>query len=441
MEQSQDAIGQFTLNHSPEQFEVIELKGRATFVVPEKDQPIFLTLGEAQLIIQKDDEAIEPVFALSEIEKINDLSSPAKPLIISNKPLILGRTHQHGLTQLQHLSVARNHTSLTARIHNGQLGIIIEDLNSPAGTKVYLLKKPTQVLTTSQTLTPQKTSVLNFKTGQTLEQFLDFTKQNTPKLQTLIQDRDDVTLLETIYRYFYGGGHQPVTISPKLQAFYTSELNHLQRELQPLLASDSQLLANEHWLYYGRNLAGLNNCELGRLYLNLQPQILPYFTKRLVFRLLNTPQYLSLIAKIPRQADNVSMGRAGKMIIYFNNQDEQKIIDFVNDIYSLYQDYFINHTPAFTTDLFDNHQQPLKGVSFDEDPAGGKASFGTTRSYLLMNLLKKDLPQDKLSSMEETTTAFIQQCPLQQIDPKNPAFNLHSHNFQTIRQQDQTANF
>lgn len=441
MEQTQQITNQFTLDYNQDQFEMIELKSRATFVVPKKNQPVFLALGEAQLIIQKVTSPTQVIFTLGEVDKINNLDSRQQPLIISNKPLVLGRTHQHNLTQLQHLSVARNHASLTVREHNGQSGVIIEDLNSSTGTKVYLFKESAQVLATPQEIITPTASPLDFKTTETLEQFLNFTKQNTPKIQTLIKERDNRTLLDTIYRYFYGGGHQPVSISPKLQAFYDSELGHLQRELQPLLASDSQLLTNEHWLYYGRNMAGLNDCELGRLYLNIHPQILPYFTKRLAFRLLHAPHYLSLIAKIPLQANNISMGREGKMILYFNNQEEEKIIDFVNDIYTLYQDHFIDSTPAFTTNLFDSHQQPLTGVSFAEDPASRKASFGTTRSYLLMNLLKKDLPQDKLSSIEATTNSFAQQCPLQQIDPKNPAFNLNSANFHTIRQQNQEINF
>ncbi|HEU0050717.1 MAG TPA: T3SS effector HopA1 family protein [Patescibacteria group bacterium] len=190
------------------------------------------------------------------------------------------------------------------------------------------------------------------------------------------------------------------------------------------------------WIYFKLNGGAKVDREPngGRIYLNVKPEYLPAFYKEALPRFYRAG--VAVDAKISQKANAEDLNRLDKMILYFKETDEQKILAVVSELYQSHPEYFLDGTPHFTKPLRNVEGKPMKGVSFGEQPHfGGVLSFGEIRAKILgevfsvmeKNRIEPDDPRVQI--------LFEHACKRFDIDPVSPAFNLGAGSFRLIRNQ------
>ncbi|MBU0731253.1 hypothetical protein KKC88_00040 [Patescibacteria group bacterium] len=192
------------------------------------------------------------------------------------------------------------------------------------------------------------------------------------------------------------------------------------------------------WMYIRTN-GGLDSKQpIGRMYLNLKPGAAPDFYARAADEIFKAGVGADL--KMPREANIDDFNRPDKVVIYFNEADQGKLLELIRSYYQEKPQAFDEGTPRFTAELADQQGGKMTGVGFAEQPLDHSKSFGDIRSNILADMYATAQAQGISMHEKEFHPAaqFIVACENHRVDPENPAFNIGidgTNRFEAMRSQ------
>lgn len=195
------------------------------------------------------------------------------------------------------------------------------------------------------------------------------------------------------------------------------------------LVQENQL--RNGWMYL-KTHGGIDTSQpIGRVYINIKPGAAPDFFMWAAEQ--GYKEGVRTDIKMPREASIDDFNRPDKIVMYFNEADQGKILELLKTYYREKQATFDEGTPRFTAEL-------AKGIGFAEQPMNQSKSFGEVRSEILADMYAA--AQAASMSLEDRNfqpaARFITACEKHGVDPENPAFNDSrdgAGRFQIIREQ------
>ena len=160
----------------------------------------------------------------------------------------------------------------------------------------------------------------------------------------------------------------------------------------------------------------------GRIYLNLKPKEVSSFFSKAVEAFQSAG--LHIRTKIPREGNAETFNRFDKMVVYFSEKEEEKVVEVLENLYN--QDAFDEDTPAFTGEIRDKKGEVMRGIGFGEKPSIPHVSFGQIRSRILSVVYRqaKDSGLEVYDPEFDFKKHFQEACKKHNVNPDNPAFNL-----------------
>ncbi len=158
--------------------------------------------------------------------------------------------------------------------------------------------------------------------------------------------------------------------------------------------------------------------DIGRIYLNIKPEMQVQVFAQLATFLNNSPQ-VEFGAKMitPGHMDVNGLRRGDSTVLYFSAKDQQRVLDVVRSLYASFgPNAFEQISPIFAAILKDESGTLMRGISFGQDPEGIKASFNKVRRGVLENL-------KPLYGTPEFEYQFQRFLHSSNVDYSNPAFN------------------
>ena len=89
--------------------------------------------------------------------------------------------------------------------------------------------------------------------------------------------------------------------------------------------------------------------------------------------------------------------------------------------------WFKENIPMFTAQMLDEEGQPLRGLSFGQNPAAHSSSFGYQRALALSAACKeirKKVVTGQTISKEQAYRLVASHLKIRNVDVDNPAFNI-----------------
>lgn len=186
-----------------------------------------------------------------------------------------------------------------------------------------------------------------------------------------------------------------------------------------------RVIPQRGWVFAQAN-KGLNRKEkIGRFYLNLKPEHTGDFFAQAAEEFGNAG--LNVDMKIAETGNAGSFNRPDKMVIYFNEAEEQQAIQALEKLHHRNQQMFETGRPRFAARVSDSSGREMPGLGFGEEPsvAGGK-SFGEVRTEILAEVYSDaKLSGSSVSDPDfDFEASFRKACRMYNVDPANTAFNL-----------------
>ena len=201
----------------------------------------------------------------------------------------------------------------------------------------------------------------------------------------------------------------------------------------PIQASTSSIEAG--WIYF-KVAGGASRKKMGRMYLNIKPEYLPSFYEAILPEF--NKQGVGVDAKIPKTASLDDFNRKDKMVIYFDEHDQQKLLEIIQRFHQDNAHTFIPKTVRFAAEIVDDHGFVMGGVGFGAEPSKGEGSFGDVRSKILAEVYP--ILKDRNALAGKALETFLASCQKHGVDRTNPAFNNDPNSFSVIRlRQNQTG--
>ncbi len=197
--------------------------------------------------------------------------------------------------------------------------------------------------------------------------------------------------------------------------------------------SPGQKSIESGWVYFKLNGGANPSAKRGRLYLNIMPEQLVRFYENALPTLQRSN--LRVDVKIAQTANPEDVNRYDKMVIYFNEEDEDVLALAMEQLYIQNSPIFVDDIPKCTTPLIDSGGRSMMGVSFGEEPGpdqGGK-SFGEIRSKILADVYSATRKGNYPISDPRAQRDFQMACQKLGVDSNNPAFNAGQESFKLIR--------
>lgn len=360
--------------------------------------------------------------------------------IYNGETKTLGRSPNNLPPGLQHLandsSISREHFKIRLRKNeSGDDQVDIGDLNSSNGTILAIVKRQENHPSPNpEDLSDELDEISEYlSSNPDMQSFSNFYHRHKEQISQQLQKPDGIeSLAKTIYSNLYARNERsiesaaPITETQQLKYARDIDLGrHYLSNLSRVEAIDS-----DKWAYYRVNhdrYAWTNKTAIGRFYLNLEPGSCPNIQTRLIdqFLLRNTPVDI----KIPAGLTNANSTRLDKMVVYFEAESLNSVLEAIEEVHSQYEDVFLDGTPLFTAEVNDSSGQTLCGVGFGQEPINsGKESFGGLRSDLLANLAAylHDSGKELDFQDNEVIQCFKALCDEKMIDSTNLALNKNS---------------
>ncbi len=354
---------------------------------------------------------------------------PSNPItgykaIRENEPFVVGRSHPMRFELPD--TTSRQHLKIDLK----DFKLIIEDLESTNGTVVQFDK----------TKLPSKEQIATYESSpekkQAIAEFCEYIKKHHKEIERAI--KDGLNLDDIFYRNFYNTNID----SPKYKADdpevqrlikeYSAQINatkeHLSSESQK--SGDLRLREDRYWLYCTINGGYRVNksTSYGRFYFNLRPEYVGQVFSQTAEAFRNAGLHSQM--KILLNGSLRGFNRFDKMVIYFDAEQEEEILNVIENLYRSHEEAFDDSgIPRFTAAVRDQQGRKMVGIGFGEEPAFTEyrnKSFGTIRSKILadvyMDAKKSHWSITKPNSDFEL--AFYKACLKYFVDPQNPTFNL-----------------
>ncbi len=243
---------------------------------------------------------------------------------------------------------------------------------------------------------------------------------------------------------------------------FTKFGEHMDRRKQALPATEGivkRIEGQYPWFYVGVNEVervrrGLRERNIGRIYVNPQPQNVPRVFAEIVnlgaktqipFELKARGVMHSGLNEISKKSYERKNGERtilarDRIVVYFDNRDESGMLKIIEELAGLHGKEMSNDRPDFTMPLgIKANGQKVPGFSFGEEPnkreKGRTGSFSSRREEILslIELGAQKAGRRVYEPSFNIDAAFNQVARREGIDPDNPAFNLGSTNFPEIR--------
>jgi hypothetical protein len=182
----------------------------------------------------------------------------------------------------------------------------------------------------------------------------------------------------------------------------------------------------ENYWFQVQTNGGLNVREdtIGRFYFNCDVERAPDFFKKLSDACVKAGIRVEI--KMPRREDSHALNRFDKMLLYFNADEENKILKIVEEMHAQNEDIFKDkNTPRFTGKVKSAQGDVMQGVSFGEEPVAYDESFGNIRVKILAELVSEAQKNGYsiFNPKFDITNAFQKLCEKHGVDHNNPAYN------------------
>ncbi|GIW61654.1 MAG: hypothetical protein KatS3mg089_0506 [Patescibacteria group bacterium] len=345
--------------------------------------------------------------------------------IREDEPFTIGKSNHYRFYLSD--NVSENHLRIDLR----DFKLIIEDLNSTNGTVVQFDKPklPTKEQIAAFPSSPEKM--------QAIAEFCEFIKIH----HNLIKDalKNGGKLDHIFYSNFYNTNIDNPTYTahdPNLQRLideYPVQINGVKTYFSDNRQSRGlKLWESSYWLFCNTHGGYRMNkfTNYGRLYFNLRPEYIgQIFTQSATaFRDRGLHTQMKTFLNPTIRAFN----RFDKMIIYFDADEEEDVLQIVDDLYQSNQYAFDSGIPRFTVAVRDQKGRKMTGISFGEEPAFTKyqdKSFGIVRSKILADVYMNANDNHWLVTKPspDFDFAFYKACLKYFVDPQNPAFNLQGN--------------
>ena len=318
-------------------------------------------------------------------------------------------------------TVSRTHLKIELR--GGRL--IIEDLGSTNGT-VLQLEKPRR---------PSKEQIETQKVGtereRAIAEFREYVRKHQAEIERELQQGRDLD--ELFYHDFYNKNidqqkyREDDPAVQRLAREYSTQVNAVRENLlrDAQRSCDLRLMDNGYWLYCNINGGFRNQAALGRFYFNLRPEYVGQIFHKTAEAFRDAGLHSQM--KIPMVGEAEVFNRLDKMVIYFDAEEEQKVLQVLENVYSSNQGAFDDTgIPRFTAEVKNQRGEKMAGVGFAEEPPFRTESFGTIRAKVLADVyIEARNSRRSISDPNfDFETAFRRACLKHQVDPQNPAFNL-----------------
>lgn len=339
--------------------------------------------------------------------------------IRENEPITLGRNNPLRFEFPD--TVSRTH--LKIELKGGKLSI--EDLGSTNGT-VIQIEKPKQL--SREQIESVESSL---EKERAIAEFNEYVKKHQAEIERELQQGRDLD--ELFYHDFYNNNIDELKYrkdDPRVQMLeqeYTAQVAQVRENLlrQAQGGRGLMLMDNGYWLYCDVNDSFRNQAALGRFYLNLKPEHVGKIFAQAADIFRNEGLHSQM--KIPLRGDVDVFNRLDKMVVYFDAEEEQKVLQVLENLYHSNREAFDETgTPRFTAEVKDGKGESMAGVGFGEEPAFRNNSFGTIRAKILADVYL-DAKYSRLSVSDPRfnfESSFRRACMKYQVDPQTPAFNL-----------------
>lgn len=339
--------------------------------------------------------------------------------IRENEPVTLGRDNPLRFELPD--TVSRTHLKIELR--GGKL--TIEDLGSTNGTILQLEKprKPSKEQIEAQEAGPER--------ERAIAEFREYVKKHQSEIENQLQQGRDLD--ELFYHDFYNSNidnpkyreNDPVV--QNLIKEYSSQVNAVRENLlrESQAGQGPAPMDNGYWLYVNTNGGFRNRSALGRIYFNLKPEHVGQFFYKTAKAFYDAGLHSQM--KIPMIGNAEAFNRLDKMVVYFDEEEEQKVLQILENLYRSNPEAFDETgTPRFTAEIKNQRGEKMAGIGFAEEPPFRNESFGSIRAKILADVYieARNLRRSISDRNFDFEAAFRRACLKYQVDPQNPAFNL-----------------
>ena len=323
------------------------------------------------------------------------------------------------------------------RVRSGELGLNYvtraEGLREKVGKLLELEKKSGGEISAEQEMEPDA--------QKDLADFASFASKRENELSKLNNDEE---IENYIYNNFYSNGEEKEYKSgeqktEEARKSYNSEVinlrNEISREMDTYLKRGENPPISIAKMGYWTSCStgeGLKNAKnIGRLYLNIKPGEVAKFFKEAVkfFSNMNLNIQMKIPSEFYQEESEEILNRRDKMVIYFGQGSEEKILDVLDHLHGKYKNAFIGGNPRFSAELKGAQGNPMEGVGFAEEPEFTRRrneSFGSIRSAILCEVIKMVKAEGKTMENFDFKNAFKMICGKHKVDSLHPAFNSAS---------------
>ena len=298
-------------------------------------------------------------------------------------------------------------------------------MGSTNGTVLQLEKpkRPSKEQIESQEASPERERVI--------AEFKEYVKKHQGEIEKELQQGRDLD--ELFYHDFYNNNiDQPKYREDdaevqKLAGEYSTQINavrdNLLREAQGGRALTP--IDNGYWLYCNVNGGFRNHAALGRFYFNLKPEHVAQVFSKTAEAFCDAGLHSQM--KIPMVGDTEVFNRLDKMVVYFDAEEEQKVLQVLENLYGNNPEAFDETgTPRFTAEVKNQRGEKMVGIGFAEEPPFRNESFGSIRAKVLADVYldAKHSGRSVFDPNFDFGASFRTACLKYQVDPQNPAFNI-----------------
>lgn len=418
LEELQEKLGIPEKETPPERF---ELKGaKREIEYPGVPVEVYLSDKRLQIIDVRNDSRWNADYLLIDPTTF-DQANPRTGYkgIRENEPFTLGRNNPLRFELPD--TVSRTHLKIELR--GGKL--TIEDLGSTNGTVLQLEKpsRPTKEQIEAQEAGPEK--------ERAIAEFREYIKKHQPEIERELQQGRDLD--ELFYHDFYNNNiDQPKyregdPAVQRLAREYSTQINAVRENLLREAQSGRGLMPmdNGYWLYCDINGSFRNQAALGRFYFNLKPEYVGQVFSKTAEAFRDAGLHSQM--KIPMAGDARAFNRLDKMVVYFDAEEEQRVLQVLENLYRSSPEAFDETgTPRFTAEVKNQRGEKMAGIGFAEEPPFRNESFGTIRAKVLADVYveAKNSRRSITDPNFDFASAFRRACLKYQVDPQNPAFNM-----------------
>ncbi|QQS61252.1 MAG: FHA domain-containing protein [Candidatus Moraniibacteriota bacterium] len=339
--------------------------------------------------------------------------------IRKNEPFTIGRNNAFRFQFPD--TVSRAHLRIELRDEK----LLIEDVGSMNGTTLQV-ERPRRL--NKEQIEIQKSSS---EKELAIEKFFEFTKKHELEIERDLQQGRDLD--ELFYHDFYNKNidnprYKENDATVQRWAWeYSTQIKKMRENLKEESQKGKGVMIgdNGYWLYCNVNGGFRNQSSLGRLYFNLKPEYVKQIFSKTVEAFHESGLHSQM--KIPLYGNAKAFNRFDKMVIYFDAEEEQKVLQILENLHkNNIEGFDETGVPRFTVEVKNQRNEKMLGVGFAEEPLFRNESFGTIRTKILAEVFMeaRNFRHAMTDPNFNFDSVFSRVCLKYQVDPQNPAFNF-----------------